>query len=110
MKLMITGSRSITDFSLEKYIPNDVELIISSGATGIDTLAEKYADEHKISKLILRPNHYKYGNIADLMLNAEMVKLADCVLIVENEKSEETKEVIERVNKSLKPVTVVTVK
>ena len=53
MKLLIAGSRSITNFDISPYIPENVELIISGGASGVDTLAEQYADEHKISKLIL---------------------------------------------------------
>ena len=48
MKLMITGSCSITDFDLEKYIPSDVELIISSGATGIEALAEITASNYHV--------------------------------------------------------------
>ena len=57
MKLLIAGSRSISDFDLTEYIPDDTELIISGGAKGVDTIAEKYADKHKISKLILYPNY-----------------------------------------------------
>ena len=44
MKIMIAGSRSIEEFDLSGYISEDVELIISGGASGIDTLAEKFAD------------------------------------------------------------------
>ena len=39
MKLLIAGSRSITDFDLAPHIPDDVDEIISGGANGIDTLA-----------------------------------------------------------------------
>ena len=73
MKLMITGSRSITDFDLEPYIPKETELIISGGAAGIDSLAERYADKHGISKLILRPNNNISSKIADLLLSFEIV-------------------------------------
>ena len=110
MKLMITGSFSITDFDLEKYIPSDVELIISSGATGIEALAEKYADEHKISKLILRPNHNKYGRIAELMLTYDMIRISNSILVIIAENSKDAKRVTEIAEKSFKPVTIVTVK
>ena len=40
MKLLIVGSRSITDFDLSPYISDDVDMIISGDANGIDTLAE----------------------------------------------------------------------
>lgn len=47
MKLLVAGSRSITDFDISKFVPQDSEIIISGGASGIDALAEKYADEKK---------------------------------------------------------------
>lgn len=40
---MIAGSRSIKDFDISPYMPEGVQMIISGGATGIDTLAEAYA-------------------------------------------------------------------
>lgn len=52
MKTVIIGLRSLGDMEISKYVPRDVTLIITGGAKGIDTLAEKYADENKIPKLI----------------------------------------------------------
>lgn len=82
MKLLIVGSRSIKDFDMGKYIPKDTSLIISGGADGIDALAEKYADEHKLSKLILRPRYDLYGKSAPLKRNEQMVDEADSVLVI----------------------------
>ena len=50
MKLLIAGSRSITAFDLSPYIPADVDTVISGGASGVDRLAEEYADLHHLSK------------------------------------------------------------
>ncbi len=69
MKLLIVGSRSITDFDLSPYIPEDVDIIISGGASGVDTIAERYSDKNNISKLILRPDYKKYGLFAPLKRN-----------------------------------------
>jgi hypothetical protein len=91
MKLLIAGSRSITDFDLSPYVTEDIELIISGGAAGVDTLAEKYADEKRISKLIKRPNYKKYGKAAPLVRNREMVDIADRVLLIWDEVSRGTK-------------------
>ena len=66
MKLLIVGSRSITDFDLSPYITADVDVIISGGAGGIDALAEHYADSHRLSKYILRPRYDLYGKAAPL--------------------------------------------
>jgi len=91
MKLLIAGSRSISDFNLSEHIPSETDLIISGGADGIDTLAEKYADGHKISKLILHPRYKQYGKCAPLKRNEVMVDIADCILIIWDKKSKGTK-------------------
>ena len=90
MKLLIAGSRSITDFDLSPYIPADVDEIISGGAPGIDTLAEKYADDHKLSKHILRPRYNLYKRGAPIKRNEEMIALADRVLVIWDGKSKGT--------------------
>ena len=77
MKLLIAGSRSITEFDLAPYIPPEVDLIITGGANGVDTLAEQYADAHKISKLVLRPQYGRYGRGAPLKRNEEIAAYAD---------------------------------
>lgn len=95
MKLLIAGSRSIKDFDLSPYISPDVDMIISGGANGIDTLAEEYADRHKISKTILRPNYARYKRGAPLKRNDEMVNMADKVLVIWDGKSRGTKHTID---------------
>ena len=82
MKLLIVGSRSIQNFDFSPYVPEGVTLVISGGANGVDTLAEKYADKNRISKMILRPDYARYGKGAPLKRNEEMVKLADAVLVI----------------------------
>lgn len=82
MKLLIVGSRSIKNFDLSAHIPSETDLIISGGASGIDSLAEEYADNHRISKLILRPRYDLYGKAAPIKRNEEMVDIADSVLII----------------------------
>ena len=82
MKLLIAGSRSIQDYDLAPYIPHAVDTIISGGAQGIDSLAEAYADEHKLSKYIIRPQYARYGRAAPIKRNQEMVDMADAVLVI----------------------------
>ncbi len=99
MKLLIAGSRGIVDFDLSDYIPDGVELIISGGARGVDTLAERYADKHNISKLILRPNYKRYGKGAPLKRNEQMVDLADRVIIIWDGRSRGSAKTIEYAKK-----------
>ena len=82
MKLLIVGSRSITEFDLSQYIGTDVDTVISGGAEGIDSLAERYADLHRLSKYIVRPRYDLYGRAAPLKRNEQMVDMADAVLVV----------------------------
>ena len=82
MKLLISGSRSITEFDLSPYIGEDVDALISGGAVDIDRLAEEYADKHRLSKYIVRPQYKIYGRGAPLKRNEMMVDMADAVLII----------------------------
>ena len=87
MNVLVAGSRSIKNFDISPYIPTETELIIAGGADGIDKIAEEYADKHRISKLILRPDYEKYKKAAPLKRNEKMVELADRVLIIWDGKS-----------------------
>ncbi|MDD6762586.1 MAG: hypothetical protein PUD92_02955 [Clostridiales bacterium] len=108
MKLLIAGSRSINEFDLTPYIPADTDMIISGGANGIDMLAEEFADKHKLSKTILRPDYAHYKKGAPLKRNDEMVDMADEVLVVWDGKSRGTKHTIDYAVKNGKKVNVVT--
>ena len=82
MKVAVVGSRSITEADLDRYIPPDADLIISGGAVGVDTLAEKYADEKGIKKMILYPDYELYGKSAPLIRDKLIVDHADMVIAV----------------------------
>lgn len=107
MKLLIVGSRSITDFDLSVHVPPDVDVVISGGADGIDRLAERYADSHGLSKYVLRPQYSLYGRAAPLKRNAEMVELADAVLAVWDGRSKGTAYTVQYAKQKNKPVTIV---
>ena len=109
MKLLIVGSRSIGKFDLSKYIPSETELIISGGAKGMDYIAEEYADNHRIFKLILLPKYELYGKAAPIKRNEEMVEIADQVLVVWDGISKGTRATIEYAKKKNKPLTLLMV-
>jgi len=108
MKLLIVGSRSIKEYDLEKHIPKETTMIITGGADGIDTLAEKYADKKHISKLILRPQYELYGRFAPLKRNEKMLELCDMALVVWDGRSRGTKYTIDHANKIGKKVILIT--
>lgn len=109
MKLLIAGSRDIDDFELDEYIPGEVDLIITGGARGIDSLAEEYADKKKISKLILRPDYKRYGKAAPIIRNKTMIEIADTVIIVWNGRSTGTKFTVDYAKKLNKNVVLIKV-
>ena len=107
MKLLIAGSRGITEFDLSPYVSDDVDTVITGGARGIDELAEKYADERRLSKIVLRPRYALFGRAAPLIRNKEMLELSDAVLIVWDGKSRGTEYTMKLAKASGKPLTVV---
>lgn len=106
-KVLIAGSRKIDNIDISKYIPENVDLIISGGAKGIDTLAERYADEHRISKMIMRPDYEEYGKRAPIIRNREMVNMCDEVIAFWDGKSRGTKSTIDYAMKKGKELKVI---
>ena len=80
MKLGIIGSRSLTVENLGKYLPDGVTEIISGGAKGIDTCAQKYAEEHGIKMTVFKPDYRKFGRAAPLYRNADIAAHSDKVI------------------------------
>lgn len=109
MKLLIAGSRSITDFDISPYIPKDTEYIISGDAKGVDKLAEAYADKIKLSKIIIRPQYERYKRGAPIKRNKEMVDMCDKVLVFWDGHSHGTKHTIEYAKKTGKPIEIIEV-
>lgn len=107
MKVLVVGSRSIEHFDLSAYMPTDAEMIISGGARGIDTVAEKYADQYGISKLIMRPDYRRFGKAAPLKRNEKMVEAADLVLVIWDGVSRGAKYTAEYAKKKGKEVLVI---
>ena len=107
MKLLVVGSRSIKEFDISQYIPEGIDTIISGGAKGVDELAEKYADSHKLSKIILRPKYHLYRRSAPLKRNDEMVEMADKILVIWDGVSRGTKHTIDYAKKLNKDINVI---
>jgi predicted Rossmann fold nucleotide-binding protein DprA/Smf involved in DNA uptake len=107
MKLLIAGSRSITEFDLSPYIPAETDVIISGGASGVDRLAEQYAAAHRLSQYIIRPRYDLFGRSAPLKRNVQMVDMADAVLVIWDGRSKGTLYTLEYARKREKRVTIV---
>ena len=101
MNLAIVGSRTFNDwilFELEvskliKQYP-EINTIISGGAKGADKLAEKYAKNYKLKKIIHYPEWDVWGNSAGMIRNKKIIKDADILIAFWDGKSSGTENVI----------------
>lgn len=83
MKVAIIGSRDACENAFNmilEQIPVGCSEIISGGARGVDFLAKRAAKELGLKFTCCRPNYKKYGRIAPLVRNNEIVEKADYVL------------------------------
>ena len=113
MKLAIIGSRTFNDYELlkdevdkllEKY---NITEIISGGARGADSLAERYAEEKKLKLTVFPAQWHKYGKSAGFIRNDEIWKYADMGIAFWDGESRGTQhsfKLAEKYNKKLKVV------
>ena len=104
MKVAVIGSRDLyinIGKYIEKYIgAENITMIISGGARGIDTLAEEYAYENNIPTKIFYPDYDKDGATAPIRRNAEIVDAADIVVAFWDKQSRGTGFVIDYAKKT----------
>ena len=74
MKIAVIGSRSLVVNNLEKYLPKDVDEIVSGGAIGIDRCAKEYAIRNNITLREFLPEYNKFGQSAPLKRNIEIIE------------------------------------
>ena len=111
MKIAVIGSRGLKVDNLEKYLPEETTEIVSGGAKGIDTCAREYALAKGLKLTEFLPEYAKYGRIAPLKRNLQIIDYADCVLAFWDGRSRGTEYVIKQCKKKnikvtvMKPVT-----
>lgn len=78
MTILIAGSRDFYDYAEFKYVMDyahekyNITEIVSGGARGADSLAERYAKENIIPIKIFPAKWDMYGKSAGFIRNAEM--------------------------------------
>lgn len=110
MKVIIAGSRTISDYNIIKSAveqsnwKNKITLIISGGARGTDQLGEKFAQEHKINMARFPANWKKYGKVAGYIRNKQMAEYGDALIACWDGKSSGTKDMLTQMCTLDKPV------
>lgn len=110
MKVAVIGSRAAKSADMNLILCNLPEActeIVSGGAQGIDCLAESAANIMKLPFTCLRPDYARYGRLAPLQRNLEIIAYSDMVLAFWNMKSPGTRFVINECLKRDKPLKII---
>lgn len=106
MRVIIAGSRTITDYSIvcraifialwnwqKEY--SDVTEVLSGSARGVDRLGEQWARKNGKQLLLYPANWDKYGKRAGYLRNIEMANYADMLIAIWDGKSKGTSHMID---------------
>ena len=110
MKVIIAGSRSITDFSLVKKAmeesgwEEEITEIVSGCAHGVDRLGEIWAQNHNIPMKKFPADWNKYGKCAGYKRNTEMAMYGDTLIAVWMNNSKGTAHMINIMKRLGKPI------
>jgi YspA, cpYpsA-related SLOG family len=109
MKLGIIGSRTFTDYEfMKRHVDlSNVELIVSGGARGADSLAEQLATEHNIPTLIFKADWKTHGVAAGFIRNTTIVEESDVIIAFWDGKSRGTMDTVSKAKKAGKTVSVI---
>lgn len=111
MKVIVAGSRSITDPVLvstaihKSGLQEHMSCLISGGADGVDTLAEAYAKEQAINFLRMPAQWQREGRTAGYQRNLRMGAKADALIAVWDGHSRGTQHMIDIMVNKLKKKT-----
>ena len=115
MKLAIVGSREFEDYDLlcvevaKIQETQTIDLIVSGGAKGADTLAKKFAARNKIPLMEFLPDYDRYGRGAPLQRNTLIVQNSNVVLAFVTASSRGTWDTIRKAQAAGKRVIIVRV-
>jgi len=106
-KLAVIGSRSFNDWSLlnSTLLPykSKIEVIISGGAKGADTLAEEWAIANNIEVLKYIPDWDIHGKKAGFIRNEDIIKNCNACIAFWDGKSRGTNHSLDLCSKYNKP-------
>ena len=105
-RVIVAGSRGFFDYDLmsreldklfnesKEFAGRDVK-IISGMADGADSLAIRYADERKLTKILFPANWKRFSRVAGFLRNEDMLSVATHLVVFWDGKSSGTNHMIE---------------
>lgn len=91
VKIAVVGSRSITnvdyvfsvlDFYLARLLKENECIIVSGRAVGIDSIAEKFAEQRKLKTEIYLPDYKQHGKSATFIRNQQIIDNSDYLIAI----------------------------
>lgn len=113
MKLAIVGWRKFNDFKFFQHKiketldeweiePKEIQLIISGGATGTDSLAVRWAKLHDIETRVFQPDWNQYGKAAGPIRNSLIVTESTHLIAFPSKQGRGTQDSIKKAKASQK--------
>ena len=100
----INGSRSISTLDIDRFIdPSHIGAVVTGGARGVDTIAERWAKRNGLEWICYLPQWDVYGKRAGMIRNCEMVDFCDILISFWDGKSVGTLQAIEYCKKIGRP-------
>ena len=110
MKVAVIGGRDFSNYELLVKTINDIkgiDLIVSGGALGADSMGAHYANHNNIPTLIFKPDWRKYGKGAGFIRNKDIINNSDIVVAFWDGKSKGTRNSIDTALKLNKDVRII---
>ena len=106
-KVAVVGSRRFTDYLFMRSAldarKDKIGMIVSGGAKGADTLAQRYAKDNGIPIYIIYPEYDMYGRGAPLRRNVTIANLAEYMIAFGYPDSRGTRHVVNKMKDLNKP-------
>jgi len=109
MKVAVIGSRTFDKYESVYNVLSKLKIteIISGGAKGADSLAERYAKENNIPTKIFLPDWETYGKKAGFLRNTQIIEECEMVVAFWDGESKGTKDSLDKAEKLGKKVMII---